>query len=119
MRFLSGASDWYACSVPFPILPCRIALPCQHRQQRILPQLVVIIDIFVSQHQRINALPQHLLQPVLDPRRLPSIAKTIPQSLQQSDPSVGLSQQQSPGIILLSRAKFVSCAVRSSLTADF
>src|SRR6266700_2908889 len=42
--------------------------------------------------------PSICSSPVLDPPRTPSIAETIPQSLQQSDPSVGLSQQQSPGI---------------------
>src|SRR5207247_9040254 len=62
------------------------------------PQLVVIIAIVVDQRQRINALRQHLVQPVLDSRRIPSIMKTIPQPLQQSDPAVGLSQQQSTGI---------------------
>src|SRR5207237_7915878 len=36
--------------------------------------------------------------PVVGPSLVPSISKTIPPSLQQSDPSVGLSQQQSPGI---------------------
>src|SRR5207237_8305700 len=36
--------------------------------------------------------------PVVGPSLVPSISKTLPHSPQRSDPSVSLSQQQSPGI---------------------
>lgn len=53
-----------------------IGLARQHRQQRILPQLIVVVEIFVAQREAVDSLPDQLAHGVLDQRRLPVIAET-------------------------------------------
>jgi len=71
-----------------------IALPSQHSQERILPQLLVIVQIFIAQRQPLNALRQHLFQTVFDPFGLSVVGEATRHAPQQADPAIGLAQQQ-------------------------
>ena len=56
--------------------------PAQHRQQRILPQLVVIADVLVAECQRIHPLRDHLLHRVRNQPGLAPVLKATPQARQ-------------------------------------
>jgi hypothetical protein len=71
-----------------------IALSRRHPQQRILPQLLVIVQVFVTESQTVNALRQHLFQRVLDPLRLPVVGEATSYAPQQADLAIGLAQEQ-------------------------
>ena len=53
----------------------QFALAGQHRQQRIVAQLLVIVEIFVAQRQPVDALRQHLGHGVLDQCRVAPIGE--------------------------------------------
>ena len=56
-----------------------------------LPQLLVIVQVFVTESQSVNALRQHLFQRVLDPLRLPVIREAARYAPQQADLAIGLA----------------------------
>ena len=58
-----------------PIPPQGIFLAYQHRHQRIRPQLLMIVDIFIAQGQSINPLPHQLLHTELGEARIPPVPK--------------------------------------------
>jgi hypothetical protein len=68
-----------------------LALARQHAHQRILAQLVVVVEVFVTQRQGVDALCQHLLQTVLATILGAEVLKAQGQSLQDSQAAVGLS----------------------------
>jgi len=76
----------------------QFALAAQQTKQRIRAQLLVIVQVFVAQCQAVNALRQHLLDPVFDPLRIPGVLKTGRQAAQQMDPALHLTQQQRPSV---------------------
>jgi hypothetical protein len=63
--------------LPQPVLSSRIFFPHQHRQQRVLAQPVMIVEILVSQRQPIHPLPHQLFDRVLDYLCFPVIHKTL------------------------------------------
>src|SRR4051794_16245807 len=67
-------------------------------KQRIGPQLLMIIDVFVTESQTIDPLRQHLPDRVLDPIRLPSVKKTRGESRQQVQLFLRFPQQQCAAI---------------------
>ncbi len=72
----------------------QLPLAAEQSQQRIGAQLLVIVEVLVAQRQPVDALRQHLRQPVLDQQRRPAIDETARQTAQQVDLAVGLAQQQ-------------------------
>jgi hypothetical protein len=76
-----------------PALSARICLLRQHSQQRIAPQLLVIVQILIPQRQPVHALGHQLLHPVLNALRLPMIAETARKLLDDSRPLLHLAQQ--------------------------
>jgi len=48
------------------ILAQRVALVARRRQQRIQPQIIMIVDVFVAQSQPEDPLRQHLLHGVVN-----------------------------------------------------
>jgi len=65
-----------------PILPQRIAFTADQSMDRIAPQMVVIIKIFIAKYQTINPLAHQLLDTVLDIARIAVVDETtgeIPQ----------------------------------------
>src|SRR3954463_3791543 len=67
-------------------------------KQRVCPQLLVIIDVFITERQTIDPLCQHLPDGMLDPMLLPPIEKTGGEPRQQVQALFSLPQQQTPGI---------------------
>ena len=63
-----------------PVLSQRIGFLHRHRQHRIQSQLIVIVQILISQTQPIDPLPQQLPNRVLDCLRVAVIAKTFSES---------------------------------------
>ena len=68
--------------------------PCQNAEHRVVPQLVVIVEIFVSQRQTVDPLRDQLQDGVLDQVLVPSVEKTPGQTWEQIQALVGLAQQQ-------------------------
>jgi hypothetical protein len=60
--------------------------------------LVVVVEIFVAQGQRIDALRDHLTHFVGDESRIPEVAEAARQARQQANAPVDLPQQQRPGV---------------------
>ena len=56
--------------------PVQRALARQQRQQRISPQLVVIVEVLLSQRQRIDPLRDQFPLPVFDAPRIAAILET-------------------------------------------
>ena len=80
------------------ILARGIALADHDGQERIVPQLVVIIEVFVTQGQSEDPLPQKLLDRVFDPFFVAMIGKTLSQLPDDARVLLDLSQQQTTGI---------------------
>jgi hypothetical protein len=76
----------------------QIAPAAQHRQQRVVAQLLVIVELFVTQRQPIDALRQHLRQAVLDQQRRAAIVETARQPSQKVDLAVHFAQEQRPAV---------------------
>ena len=70
----------------------------QNAEDRIFPQLLVIVDVFVAQRQTVDPLREHLQNRVLDQLLIPPVQKTFRQSRQQIQALVGLPQQQCTAI---------------------
>src|SRR3990172_8769852 len=66
----------------------------QHRQQRVVAQLLVVVQVLIAQGQTVDALRQHLRKLMLDPLRLARIGEAARHAPQQSDLAIRLSQQQ-------------------------
>jgi hypothetical protein len=70
----------------------------EHTEHRIVPQLVVIVDVFIAERDAENALAEHRRKLVDDERRAACIVETIGQPRYQADRFVGLAEQQRPRI---------------------
>ena len=77
----------------FQLAPAR-----QHGHQRIVPQLLMIVQVLIPQRQPVNALGEHLLKLVLDQRRRPPVGEARRHAVQEVDLAIGLAQQQRPTI---------------------
>ena len=62
----------------FQFLPAR-----QNAEDRILPQLLVIVEVFVAQRQAVDPLRQHLPNRMLHLLLIPAIQKALRQPRQQ------------------------------------
>jgi hypothetical protein len=80
------------------ILAPRRQLAGQHRQCRIVAQLVVIDHVFVAQRQRKNPLPDQCPDGVLDQFRRAAVSETFGKPIDQPDRLVRRPQQQGSGI---------------------
>jgi hypothetical protein len=66
----------------------QVLFACQQLQHRILSQLLVVVDIFVSQRQSVYSLGNHFRYCMLDSLRIPSIEKTLGKARQQFQTSI-------------------------------
>jgi hypothetical protein len=80
------------------VLAPRPQLAGQHRQDRIVAQLVVIDHILVAQGDPEDALADQGADRVLHQVRRPAVGKTLGKAPDQPDRPVGRSQQQTAGI---------------------
>src|SRR5258708_1893599 len=71
---------------------------CQNAENRVLPQLLVVVEILIAQRQTVDPLGEHLENRVLDLVLIPAVEKTFRQARQQIQALVGLSQQECPAI---------------------
>ncbi len=67
-------------------------------QERIAPQILVIIQIFVPQGQSIHALGEQLLQPMLHEELIAPIAETTGQAAEYAQAAIERTQQQRAAI---------------------
>ena len=74
---------------------CRISHIAKQRQQRILAQGVVIIEVFITQRQTHHALLDQRLDMMFNLIRIPMILKTPGQTLQNMAALFNFPQQQS------------------------
>ena len=71
-----------------------ILLLNQHRQQRIVPQLLVIVQIFISQGQPIDSLGHQLLHRMFDQIGVPIIREAGGKLVEDPDALLDLPQEQ-------------------------
>jgi hypothetical protein len=76
----------------------QLALAAEQPQQRVGAQLLMIVEILVAQRQPVDALREHLGNPVLDPFRVAPVPEAGGQPVQQADTPAGLAQQQRPTV---------------------
>ena len=74
-----------------------VPLAGQQRQQGILPQLIVVVQILVAQSDTVHALPHQLADAVFHQVRSPVIAKTGGELAQDSGALFHRAQQQRSG----------------------
>src|SRR6185312_3066 len=76
----------------------QVPLAAQYTEYRIRAQLLVIVEVFITQRQTVYALRQHLLKPMLDAIRHAAIAEAGRYTPHKADLTVGLAQQQRPAV---------------------
>ena len=76
-----------------------LALVDRHRQQRIMPQRIVIVEILIAQNLPIQPLVQQLFQGVIAVARVPPVDKGPSQTPSQSQPLIQLPHQQNPAVV--------------------
>ena len=81
-----------------PIQAQRVALVCGHRDERVAPQRVMIVEILVTGGQAQHALGKELAEGMLDKEGLACVAKTGGQAAGQSQGAVELTQQEQTAI---------------------
>jgi hypothetical protein len=87
-------------------LPCQrgaAAPPCfeladQRRQHRVAPQLVMVEQVLIPERDPYDTLCHHGRHAVLDQLRHPLVRKAGGKVYSQPDRTIGLAQQQRPGI---------------------
>jgi len=75
-----------------------IRLARKQGKERIVPQTVVVVDVFVSQRQPVDPLGDQLRDAVLHPVRLPMIGEAGGQLPQDAGLALDLPQQQPSGV---------------------
>jgi hypothetical protein len=76
----------------------RARLPRQHRHHRVVPQFVVVVDVFVAKRNPEHPLPNQRRNKVLDQILAPTIDEAIGTAPNQPDRTICRSQQQRPGV---------------------
>ena len=80
-----------ACNRRAILAPCR-ELARQYRHHRIVPQLVVVVEILVAKRDPKNPLTDKGRDLVLDPLRMPLVVKARRKPVHHSYCSIGRSQ---------------------------
>lgn len=70
----------------------RLQLAREHRERRVLAQLVVVVQVFVAQRQTEDPLPDQRLHPVLDIARVAPIGEALGKPPHQPEAPVHLPQ---------------------------
>jgi hypothetical protein len=74
------------------ILTQRIAFATKHGVQRIAPQVVMVVEVFIAQHQPLKALAEQFWHAMFDVAGIPMIDETVGQIAQ--DPAVAFPVTQ-------------------------
>jgi len=81
-----------------PVRAERIRLVRRHRQQRIAPQVRVVVQVLVTERQCVEPLRHQLAHRVLDKPPVPLVDETTRQRAREADRTVRLAQQQCAAI---------------------
>ena len=81
-----------AVALAFALLPGQVPLAYQQRHQRITSQLPMVVEVFVAQRQRIDALRHQCVHIVFHTQPIAVIDKTPRQPGRQSDALVHFAQ---------------------------
>ena len=76
----------------------RAQLARQHRERRILAQLVVIVEVLIAQCQAEDALPHQRRDPMLDIAGVTPIDEAVSEPAHQPKAAIDLAQQQRTGV---------------------
>ena len=76
----------------------RLELAGQHRQHRVMPQFVVVVQVLVAERDADDALHHHGLDLVLHQFGGARVGEAGGEPLGQPDGTIGLAQQQGTGI---------------------
>ena len=76
------------------IRPPRPQLPSHDRKQRVMPQMVMIVEVFIAQRHAVEPLPDQRRHRVLDQIGPTTIAKAARKAIDKPHNTVRLSQQQ-------------------------
>lgn len=101
--------------LPRPLLSRGVRLPHQHRQQRIVPQIVMIHEVFIAQRKTVDALTHQLQHRMLDQLRIAMISKATGEPSQDTRGLLHFPEQQSARVRSDSRRRLT---VRNSTVAD-
>jgi hypothetical protein len=63
-----------------------------------MPQVVMVVQVFVTQGQGINSLTDEIVDCVFDPLRITVVIEAGGQAAQDASPSLDLTQQHAAGI---------------------
>ena len=80
------------------VRPLRLELAQQHRQQRVMPQMVVIVEVLVAQRQTEHPLTNQRADFVFDQLGIAMIREALRKPVDQPDRPIRRAQQQSAGI---------------------
>jgi len=80
------------------VLALHVALASQQRQQGILPQLIVVVQVLIAQGDAVYALPHQFADSVFYQVRSPVIAKAAGELAQDAGALFHRAQQQRPGL---------------------
>jgi hypothetical protein len=86
---------------PDPLGPRQVPLPRGQRQERIIAQRVVIVEVLVTLHLRQNALREQLPHGVLDQILPAVVGEARREAPQQARPFRHLPQEQQPRVARL------------------
>jgi hypothetical protein len=87
-----------AVARPRPPLPGGVRLVDEHRQQRIMAEAGVIVEVFVAQGQGVDPLFDEVLYGVLDPRWRALIRKAGGKAVQEAGLVFNCAQEQCPAV---------------------
>ena len=80
------------------ILAPGLELARQHRHQRIVAKLVMVVQVLIAERDAVHALPDERGDGMLNQPRVSGVAETSRKPSNQIEPSVGCAQQQPAGV---------------------
>jgi hypothetical protein len=87
--------------------------------ERIEPQPVVVVEVFLAKNQRPDALTQKLGHLVFDQAREPIVRKTPGQPLEESHLQVDSPQKHRPAVAAKVTSAKISCHFAASMDLKF
>lgn len=76
----------------------RIVMSASDRQQRIVPQFVMVVEVFVAEGDAEHPLGEQMFEAVFDQVGIAEVVEAFGQGLDAPEPLVDLAEQQCPAI---------------------
>ena len=80
------------------VLPPRLEAPENGSDHRILPQLVMVVQILIAEQEAEYPLPRHAAAAVHRQIRVPGVAEAVCEPVEQVQPPLGEVNEQSSGV---------------------